>query len=411
MYSIFRICFVLIAVSVLGWTSRCSANEVLRIGGMGGTRIALNTQEDAGVLGNPAGLINVPYHILALSVSTEDISWTTQVERETQQFEGSFNADIHPAVYYSKALRGWGFSLGYVTTFKNFAHTMLETPHIEYDPDNRRFSATADLATDYDFFSERTWIFGLSRRIGKAAVGARLKRVTQTENHGMVMSTGTLEAQHARDVRLIADESIPTIIEELTANRSSKKFEDELFSAVVEDLKSTDWDAAFEHDQNPFLERTVAEFDLDLGFQYEFWLVPGGKKSLHVGIICENLFQPESVNQHSRLFGLGVAYDPKNWWVVSGDVWRQIGQSRIDAALGCELYITWQGVVENIIALRGGFGTAMHRPVNYVDTEAHLSLGALLKLGTLALEYTYIRPLDVTPMQKVRHLFGVTLQF
>ena len=102
MHSIFRICFVFSVVSILGGASHCSANEVLRIIGMGGTRIASDAEADAGVFGNPAGLTNVLHHTLAFNISTESLSWTAQAEHKTQQFGGSFNADVHPAVYYSK---------------------------------------------------------------------------------------------------------------------------------------------------------------------------------------------------------------------------------------------------------------------------------------------------------------------
>lgn len=66
---------ILLTLSIVSLCSPilCSADEMSRINGMGGTRIATNAW-DAGIFGNPASLGQVQTHNFAAGITTENLT-------------------------------------------------------------------------------------------------------------------------------------------------------------------------------------------------------------------------------------------------------------------------------------------------------------------------------------------------
>ena len=357
------------------------ANEMLRIAGMGGARIATSA-EDAGIFGNPASLVHVKHHNLAFGAAAENIHWAELPKHGTAQFAAEANIDISPAFYYSHAYGKWGASLGYNASFKNFADITLESTHAGYRRNSRQFSATTDLFTRYDLRQERSWTIGFSRELGKAAAGLRLKLLRQTVNRGTAISTLNLEARHGPEVDVDAPE--------------------ELIEAIVEELQFGDRVRDIVHERQPTLERTVNRLELDIGFQRPIWFDPEQMNPpLRVGILFENLLRADLVEPLPFRVGIGAAYGPLKWMTVAVDLWRDFGQKGVGFAIGSELQKTWTGTVPKTVALRLGAGRTQATP--------HFSYGIGLRLGTTYLEYTMM--LGNFTYQSYRHLFALTLRF
>ena len=357
------------------------ANEILRIAGMGGTRIATSA-EDAGIFGNPASLVSVKDHNFALGIANENIQWTELPKHGTVQFVAEANVDLSPALYYSQAFGKWGASIGYATRFTNFANATLESTRAEYNRNSRQFFATTDLFTNYNLLQEQSWIVGLSRNIGKSAVGTRLRLLKQVVNRGTVISTLNLAARHGPEV----DVEVP----------------EELIEAIVHELQFGDRVRDIVHERQPALERTVNRLELDVGFQRKVWLdTKRTHPPLQVGVLFENLLRADLVEPLPFRFGIGAAYEPLEWMTVAADFWRDTGQSGISFAVGSEFQKTWTGVVPKTVALRVGAGRA--------NAASYFSFGVGLRLGTTYLEYTM--ELGNFTYESNRHLFAFTLRF
>ena len=377
-------CFrTLLALCILaaGVPSPSMANEMLRIAGMGGTRIATSAN-DAGIFGNPASLVHVEHHNLALGAAAENIHWTELPKQGTTQFVAEANIDISPALYYSHAFGKSGVSAGYATRFTNSANFTLESTRAEYHRNARRFSATTDLFTHYNLLQERNWVIGFSRELGTSAAGVRLRFLRQVVNRGTAISTLNLEARHGPEV----DVDVP----------------EELIAAIVEELQFGDRVRDTVHKRQPRLERTVNRFELDFGFQRSIWFdAEQTTPPLLVGILFENLLRAELVDPHPFRIGIGVAYEPKGWITVAADLWRDFGQSGVNFAIGSEFQKTWRGAVPKTVALRIGGGR--------IHATSHFSFGTGLRLGTTYLEYTMM--LGNFTYESYRHLFAFTLRF
>ena len=100
------------------------ANEMLRIAGMGGTRIATSA-DDAGIFGNPASLVSVKHHNLALGIAAENLHWTELPKHGREQFVAEANIDLYPSVYYSQAFGEWGVSAGYTAQHQRTLRILL----------------------------------------------------------------------------------------------------------------------------------------------------------------------------------------------------------------------------------------------------------------------------------------------
>ena len=354
---------------------------MLRITGMGGTRIAMFT-DDAGIFGNPASLVSVRHHNLALGIAAEDIYWTELPKHGATQFVAEANIDVSPALYYSSAFGKWGVSVGYSARSTNFANFTFDRTYAEYNRNSRQFTATTDLFTDYNLLQEGSWIAGFSHKFGKSAAGARLRWVRQVVDRGTAISTLNLAARHGPEI----DVEMP----------------EELIEAIVDELQFGDRVREIVHERQPTLERTVSRLELDIGFQREIRFDAAQiNPPLQIGILFENVLRAGLVEPLPFRFGIGVAYEPLQWVTVATDLWRDTGQRGIGFAVGCELHKTWAGTVPKTVALRAGVGRA--------NSDFHFSLGAGLRLGTTYLEYTI--GIGASTDESNRHLFAFTLRF
>ena len=354
---------------------------MLRIAGMGGTRIAMFT-DDAGIFGNPASLVHVKHQNLALGIAAENIHWTELPKQGTTQFVAEANIDVSPALYYSYAFGKSGTSVGYAARSNNFANFTFERTHAEYNRSSRQFTSTTDLFTDYNLLQEGSWIAGFSHKFGQSIAGARLRWIRQAVDRGTAISTLNLAARHGPEVDVEAPE--------------------ELIEAIVEELQFGDRVRDIVHEHQPTLERTVSRLELDLGFQREVWFdAKQINPPLQLGILFENVLRADLVEPFPFRFGIGVAYEPLQWVTVAADLWRDIGQSGIGFAVGSELHKTWEGTVPKTVALRVGVGR--------VNSDFHSSIGIGLRLGTTYLEYT--AGIEDFTYESNKHLFAFTLRF
>lgn len=360
--------------------SLSTANEMLRIAGMGGTRIATSA-EDAGIFGNPASLVHVKHQNLAFGIAAENIHWTELSKHGTVQFAAEANIDISPAFYYSHAFGKWGVSAGYAARFTNFADFTFESTHAEYNRNARQFSATTDLFTRYDLRQERSWVIGFSREFGKLAAGLRFSLLRQVVNRGTMISTLNLEARHGPEVDTDAPE--------------------ELIAAIAEELQFGDRVRDIVHERQPTLEKTVNRLELDIGFQRPIWFdAEQTNPPLLVGILFENLLHADLVEPRPFRFGIGIAYEPLEWMTVAADVSRAIGQPAVDYAVGAEFHKTWKN--DHSVALRMG--------LRRMETPTHFTISIAFRIGTLSIEYTLSRPLTPLPIREAYHLLGLTLR-
>ena len=358
-----------------------TANEMLRIAGMGGTRIATSA-DDAGIFGNPASLASVRHHNIALGITSENLHWTELPKNNREQFVAEANIDLYPSVYYSHAFGEWGVSTGYTAKLTNFANFTFSATRAEYDIRARQFSAETDLITDYSLFREESWVLGISRRVAESVVGTRLKWVAQDVKTGAVVSTLNLAARHGPDVDANAPE--------------------QLIEAIVEEMQFGDRVRDIIHEQQPTFDRTANRLELDIGFQREVWFdADGVNPPLQVGVLFENLLRANLVEPLPFRLGIGVAYEPLEWISVGADLWRDTGQNGLGFAVGTELHKTWSDVSPTAVALRIGMGRA--------NSVMRFSAGAGLRLGTTYLEYT-VR-LGSFTYESYRHLFAFTLRF
>lgn len=354
---------------------------MLRIAGMGGARIA-TFAADAGIFGNPASLVSVKHHNIALGISTENLHWTELPKHGRDQFAAETNIDLYPSVYYSHAFGEWGVSAGYTATLTNFADFTISATRAKYDINARRFTAETDLITDYSLFREARWVLAFSREIAESVAGVRLKWVGQDVKTGAVVSTLNLAARHGPDVDVHAPK--------------------QLIDAIVEELQFGDRVREIVHENQPTFERTTSQLELDIGLQHKVWFAEDRTyPPLQVGVLFENVLRANLVEPLPFRLGIGVAYDPLKWVRVAADLWRDTGQSGVGFAVGTELHKTWGNVSPTSVALRLGAGRA--------DSVLRFSAGAGLRLGTTYLEYTI--GFGSFTYESNRHLFAFTLRF
>jgi len=353
---------------------------MLRIAGMGGTRIATSA-EDAGIFGNPASLVHVKDHNLAFGTAAENIHWAELPKHGTAQFAAEANIDISPGIYYSHVFGKSGVSAGYAARFANFAEFTFESTRAEYKRNARQFSATTALFTHYNLRQERSWTIGFSRQFGRSAAGLRLRLLRQVINRGTRISTLNLAARHGPEVATDAPE--------------------ELIAAIVEELQFGDRVRDIVHKRQPTFERTVNRLELDFGFQRPIWFdTEQTSPPLLVGILFENLLRADLVEPLPFRVGIGVAYVPQEWITVAADLWRDFGQKGVSFAVGSEFQKTWTGRVPKTVAFRIGIGRT--------QATSYFSSGVGLRLGTTYLEYTLM--FGNFTYESYRHLFAFTLR-
>ncbi len=374
-YAISTLCFLAIVIPAAS-----EANEMPRIAGMGGTRIAISA-EDAGIFGNPASLVSVKHHNLAFGIAAGNLHWTELPKHGREQFAVEVNTDLYPSAYYSYAAGGWGFSAGYNVKFTNYANFTISATRAEYDINARRFAAETDLITEYSLFREDNAVIGLSRNVAGAVIGGRLKWIAQAVKTGAIVSTLNLAARHGPDVDIRAP--------------------DQLIAAITEELQFGDRVRDIVHEEQPTYDRSASRLELDIGLQREIWLdACRAHPPLQVGVLFENLLRADLVESLPFRFGIGGAYEPLTWIAVAIDIWRDTGQRGLGFAIGAELYKTWHSGYPITAALRVGTGRE--------NATLHFSTGAGVRLGTTYLAYTF-RSGSFTYTSN-RHLLAFTLR-
>ena len=401
-----------------GAPSPSAANEGLRIAGMGGTRMAVQAR-DAGIFGNPASLVHVQNHNVAVGIATENLRWKELPKHGMDQFVGEANVDVYPSSYYSHAFGEWGISVGHAAMFTNFANFTFSATRAGYDINARQFYSETNLITDYALFHEGSWIVGLSRRVGESVVGARLKWVSQDVKRGEGVSTLNLSARHGPDVDVQDPE--------------------QLIESIVTELQFGDRVRDIVHTYDPTIDRAVSRLELDIGFQREVWLGSRHSKPIQVGVLFENLLQANFVEPRPLLFGIGLAYEPLAWIVLATDMWHATGQRGINFAIGAEFqaslrkpFVGWVERREtqqiaaqtsdeiypmipalscNPISLKGMTKIALRIGAGRVDTTPHIAVGFALMHGTLSAEYTFSRTLAYQSILEASHMLAFTLHF
>lgn len=375
------IAFYLFAI---GFPACVSADERLRIVGMGGTRIATRAA-DAGIFGNPATLVRVQNHHLAFGIATENLHWGELPKREREQLVVEAGIDVYPTTYYSHAFGKWGVSIGYAATFTNAADFTFSATRAEYDTNNRRFSAQTDLNTDYALFREGRWMLCLARQLGQTVTGARFKWIRQNVRRGTLVSTLNLAARHGAEVDARTPaQFIPAIVEELQ------------FGDRVRDIL---------HENHPELERTTGGLEFDVGFHRDFQL--SRLKPIRVGILFENLLRADVVEPLPLRLGIGIAHEPLDWIVLAADISREtgkggVGKGGIDCALGAEFHTgKW----------KTDFAAALRIGTSRVAAMPHFSMGIALTLGTLSTAYTLRSPFTSISITEASHLLALTLHW
>jgi len=405
---------VIYCILAAGAPSPSAANEWLRIAGMGGTRIATQAR-DAGIFGNPASLVNVQNHNVAVGIASENLRWGELPKPNTAQFVAEANMDVYPSSYYSHAFGEWGVSVGYAAMLTNFANFTVAATRAEYDTNARQFSSQTELITDYVLFHEGSGMLGLSRHIGESVVGARLKWVSQDVKRGEVISTLNLSARHGPDVDVQTPE--------------------QLIESIVTELQFGDRVREIIHAQHPTIDRIGSRLELDIGFQREVWLGSRHSKPIQVGVIFENILRADLVEPLPFQFGIGFAYEPLGWLLLAADTWRATGQRGINFAIGAEFHAALGKRVERRetqqiaahpsdeiyrvipdlscapISPQGMTKIALRIGAGRVDTTPHLAVGFALTHGTLSAEYTFSRTLAYQPALEARHMVAFTLHF
>ena len=146
------------------------ANELLRIAGMGGARIATSA-DDAGPFGNPASVVYTTHHNVALGISLEELYWTELPKSGTEQFVSEASIDVFPGLYYSHAFGKWGVSAGYTLRSANLANFTLERTDSEYNRNQRQFTAKTDFITDYNLRQRADLATGFQSRVQEDGSG------------------------------------------------------------------------------------------------------------------------------------------------------------------------------------------------------------------------------------------------
>lgn len=388
-----RYAFLLIIFTIglitYGVLSACYANEMLRIHGMGGTRIATHAK-DAGIFGNPASIGQVKTHNISGCITTENLSWQELPTLNTEHFMGESNLDILPSTYYSNVFGTIGVSIGHNARFLNYGSITILPANFNYVLDDRRFNAGVSTLTNYDLTHETQRIVGLGRRFGRSMLGVRLKWITQNVNTGQVLSTFNIEAQHDIDINTQDPE--------------------QLINAITEELDSDGSEVDLVHEDTPTREHTENGLGFDVGFQYGLKFGEQDYESISVGLLIENLLPTDFVDPHPTKFGVGLASEPVKGIHIAADTWYTSEQS-VNFAIGTELYLSRKiapdvgstPLGKSLIALRLGVGS--------IDESLYYGVGLGLTHGTFSIDYTLKNQLKDQPILEASHMLALTVHF
>jgi len=361
-----------------------SANEALRIAGMGGAFVGLRYAEGA-IFGNPAGLINVQDNNISAAFSAQNLDYENLSSDGGEQLNTKISFMLTPSIYYSRAIGRIGIGLGYADNLDNRGSILkVENTKAEYIVDERKFLSDTNTVFEYDFFRERGPLvsFGYSINPG-LAVGVRLKYKHKVVKEGTITRPFRLTAVHDEDVnRKDATKLIPAIINNLDVGDAIGKFKE------GEDSR-----------EDVVIDSSGSGLDFDIGIQTK--LLASG--ALSAGFMLDHLIQRRIVDpQPSRVrFGIGIA--PAEWFSAALDFQKSLNDKELDLNLGWEVCGEWRRWFSGGITIRSGFAREA--------SKNKVSVGISLALGGSQWDYTLVKPLDGSPIRKAAHMLSSTTRF
>jgi hypothetical protein len=353
------------------------SNEALRIAGMGGAFIGISSV-DAGIFGNPAALVDVKANNLSFAFSMENFRYDELSEAEDKQFASKLVLRSKPSVYYSRAYRDMGFSIGYLSDWNNTAKFTIENTQSSYIVNERRFEADTPFFTRYDTLWENGVALGFSKRLQTAIVGMRVKILRQTAKRGRLVSALRLESEHGEDV-----------------NPNDPR---QLIPAIIDNLEYS-----IERADEVELDLSDTGFDFDFGAQTDILTKKLSMNGLTAGLILTNILHRKlAAKRHSEL-GIGLGYEPLPWITSGLDLRKQFAEKGVTVNFGWEIRGKWQRGASIEAAVRNGFDISI--------AQKQFALGFLLAFGNSYWEYTLTKQFKGESYSEANHTVASTIRF
>ena len=330
-------------------------NEIVRLAGLGNTRVATSHQSGS-LVGNPAAAING--NNLSFQWGLANLDYQSMIPQVGFHAQNQASLDFLPGFYYARPFGRYNLHIGFIGQFKNKTQIGMEHTRSEYIINEQRFLAKANLVSTYDLLWQSAWLFGLSCQIGTSHLGLRIKASTQRAKAGQILSSLNLDAQHGSDVNVNDPRAlIPAVIDSLDFANPSQYLE------RLDDSR---------------INQKITKYDLDFGYQsyFSFRKVD----DFCVGIMVENMLQRRLIQQSFTQFGVGVSYQPNNWMLGGIDIFRSA--QRFNFNFGLEVGTSWEKGFNGGLAVR--FGIQHHR-------EMTPSLGIQIALGGSTWNYAWQR--------------------
>lgn len=378
-FGVFLILCLMVLVSV-SW-----GNEALRVAGMGGVFIGIKSP-DAGVFGNPAALIDVEANNLTVAFSIEDARYEEVPKTENEYFASMLSLRSKPSIYYSRAFRDMGFSIGYLADVDNDAEVTAENTVAIYDVHTREFTADTNLFIRYDTLWKRGLALGFSKKLQDAYLGIRLKMLRQSVKRGRIVSTVQLKSVNC-----------------VHTNPNDPR---DLLPCVVDDVLNQFLDDPKESiSRTDEVEQDLSSvgFDIDVGMQTDVLTKKFGVKGLTAGFTLKNLLHRKiAVARHAEV-GIGLGYTPVKWATVGMDVRKNTGEKGMNIIMGGEILGQWRRGFSADVALRSGLDLSSARK--------RFAFGALLALGNSYWEYALIKEFNSELFRNASHIAASTIRF
>lgn len=379
------LCILHLSISFI--LTSVSANESLRIAGMGGAYAGLYSTE-GGIFSNPAGLINTQDNNISFAFLVENLAYESLPTDEGQQLNADFSLRLSPSVYYSRVIHGFGISLGYIGDLNNRNSTFkIEDTEAEYIIDERKFASNTNTIFDYDFFRESGPVLSVGYSLKpEIAIGARLKYLKRIVKKGTIYRPLQLSAVHGPDVnRNDATKLLPAIIDNLDISKAIDNFKEG--EGGHEEVEA---------------DLSGSGLDFDIGMQTK--LLDRG--NISGGVMLEHLIQRRLVRPEPSKLTIGLITQPKGWLAAAFDLQKAIADNGFNANIGWEVNYRWERWFSGGIMLRNGFS---HE--SSAETKNRLSIGLGLILGSSHWDYALVKPIDDSPISKATHIFSSTTRF